>query len=152
MIFSCEAGASWPDGEKVLNYLKEVDHLGLTGEIRFDSDGFRTDVTLDLIEKVRGRFRKTATWSMESGVNYTMTSEEIGTQMIEKLANRTLRVVTTPVSCTWCPKIFSKFHHFRQHWQGHILGHPVFILLSILVAHFFHKHFFLGAKTSLNYE
>ena len=31
------------------------------------------------------------------GVNYTMTSEEIVTQMNEKLANRTLRVVTTPV-------------------------------------------------------
>ena len=98
VLLSCEAGASWPDGEKVLNYLKEVDHLGVTGEIRFDSDGFRTDVQLDLIEKVRGRFRKTATWTPEAGVNYTMTSEEIGTQMIEKLANRTLRVVTTPVS------------------------------------------------------
>ena len=126
MIFSCEAGASWPDGEKVLNYLKEVDHLGLTGEIRFDSDGFRTDVALDLIEKVRGRFRKTATWTMESGVNYTMTSEEIGTQMIEKLANRTLRVVTTPVSCIHC------------------------VIYSC--GPLFSPAFFWGAKTSLNYE
>ena len=33
-------------------------------------------------------------------MNYTLTSEEIGTQMIEKLANRTLRVVTTPVCTT----------------------------------------------------
>jgi len=96
MSLSCTAQATWPDGEKVLNYLKDVDHLGLTGEIRFDSDGFRTDIQLDLIEKIRGRFRKTATWSPETGVNYTLTSEEIGTQMIEKLANRTLRVVTTP--------------------------------------------------------
>ena len=47
---SCTAQATWPDGEKVLNYLKDVDHLGLTGEIRFDSDGFRTDIQLDLIE------------------------------------------------------------------------------------------------------
>ena len=84
----------------MLSYLKEVDHLGLTGEIRFDSDGFRTEVQLDLIEKVRGRFRKTATWTPEAGVNYTMTAEEIGIQLIEKLANRTLRVVTTVVSCS----------------------------------------------------
>ena len=82
----------------MLSYLKEVDHLGLTGEIRFDSEGFRTEVQLDLIEKVRGRFRKTATWTAEAGVNYTMTAEEIGIQLIEKLANRTLRVVTTVVS------------------------------------------------------
>ena len=65
----------------MLSYLKEVDHLGLTGEIRFDSEGFRTEVQLDLIEKVRGRFRKTATWTAEAGVNYTMTAEEI----LEKL-------------------------------------------------------------------
>ena len=95
--FSCDAGASWPDGEKLLNYLKEVDHVGLTGEIRFDSEGFRTDVQLDLIEKMRGRFKKTATWTPENGVNYTMTTEEIGTRLIEKLANRTLRVTTTTV-------------------------------------------------------
>ena len=47
---SCTAQATWPDGEKVLSYLKDVDHLGLTGEIRFDSEGFRTDIQLDLIE------------------------------------------------------------------------------------------------------
>ena len=98
MFFSCDAGASWPDGEKLLNYLKEVDHVGVTGEIRFDKEGFRTDVQLDLIEKMRGRFRKTATWTPEMGVNYTMTTEEIGTHLIEKLANRTLRVTTTTVS------------------------------------------------------
>ena len=100
--FSCAAGASWPDGEKVLSYLKEVDNLGLTGEIRLDSEGFRTEVQLDLIEKVRGRFRKTATWTPEAGVNYTMNAEEIGIRLIEKLANRTLRVVTTVVSRTHC--------------------------------------------------
>ena len=100
--FSCKAQATWPDGEKVLSYLKDVDHLGLTGEIRFDTEGFRTEIQLDLIEKVRGRFRKTATWTPENGVNYTLTSEEIGAQMIEKLANRTLRVVTTPVSERLC--------------------------------------------------
>ena len=98
LLFSCDAGASWPDGEKLLNYLKEVDHVGVTGEIRFDKEGFRTDVQLDLIEKMRGRFRKTATWTPEMGVNYTMTTEEIGTHLIEKLANRTLRVTTTTVS------------------------------------------------------
>ena len=40
------------------------------------------------------------------GVNYTMTSEEIVTQMNEKLANRTLRVVTTPVKYFQNRKLF----------------------------------------------
>eukprot|EP00090_Calanus_glacialis_P018188 TRINITY_DN28216_c0_g1_i1.p1 TRINITY_DN28216_c0_g1~~TRINITY_DN28216_c0_g1_i1.p1 ORF type:complete len:919 (-),score=157.38 TRINITY_DN28216_c0_g1_i1:468-3224(-) len=98
MALSCDAAGSWPDGEKVLSYLKEVDHMGLSGEIRFDADGFRTDFQLDLMEKYRGRLRKTGIWNLEAGINYTMTASEIGTQMIEKLANKTLRVVTTPNS------------------------------------------------------
>ena len=97
MALSCDAAGSWPDGEKVLSYLKEVDHMGLSGEIRFDAEGFRTDFQLDLMEKYRGRLRKTGIWNLEAGINYTMTASEIGTQMIEKLANKTLRVVTTPV-------------------------------------------------------
>ena len=53
------------------------------------------------MEKVRGRLKKTGIWNVEAGVNYTLTSEEIGTQISEKLANKTLRVVTTPVpSCS----------------------------------------------------
>ena len=40
---------------EVLGYLKEVEHMGLTGEIKFDAEGFRTDFKLDLIEKIRYR-------------------------------------------------------------------------------------------------
>ena len=36
----------------------QVDTLGLTGEIRFDTEGFRTDIQLDLIEKVGRRRRR----------------------------------------------------------------------------------------------
>ena len=68
---------------------------------RFDKQGFRTEFQLDLMEKVRGRLKKTGIWNVDAGVNYTLTSEEIGTQISEKLANKTLRVVTTPVpSCS----------------------------------------------------
>ena len=53
-VSSCQHTKTvWADGEKVLNYLHQVDTLGLTGEIRFDEQGFRTDIQLDLIEKVR---------------------------------------------------------------------------------------------------
>ena len=55
-VSSCQHTKTvWADGEKVLNYLHQVDTLGLTGEIRFDEQGFRTDIQLDLIEKVRRR-------------------------------------------------------------------------------------------------
>ena len=50
---SCDEPVPWSDGEKVLSYLKEVEQVGLTGEIKFDADGYRTDFQLDLMEKVR---------------------------------------------------------------------------------------------------
>ena len=58
-VSSCQHTKTvWADGEKVLNYLHQVDTLGLTGEIRFDTEGFRTDIQLDLIEKVGRRRRR----------------------------------------------------------------------------------------------
>ena len=102
MPLSCDAVASWPDGEKVLGYLKEVEYMGLSGEIKFDGEGFRTDFQLDLMEKFRGRLQKTGIWNLEAGINYTMSAAEIGTQMTEKLANKTLRVVTVTVNRFLC--------------------------------------------------
>lgn len=64
------------------------------------------------MEKVRGRVEKTANWSPEVGVNYTLTTTEVGTQMVEKLANKTLRVVTTPVSS--CNESFLCCKHIRK--------------------------------------
>jgi hypothetical protein len=37
----------------MLSYLREVELFGLTGEIKFDADGLRTDFQLDLMEKHR---------------------------------------------------------------------------------------------------
>ena len=60
---SCDAGVPWDDGNKVLSYIKEVEYFGLTGEIVFDEDGFRTHFTLDLMEKFHNRMKKTAIWT-----------------------------------------------------------------------------------------
>ncbi|XP_023349086.1 glutamate receptor ionotropic, kainate 2 isoform X2 [Eurytemora carolleeae] len=91
---SCEQPGPWADGEKVLSYLKEVDHLGLTGEIKFDADGYRTDFQLELMEKMRSRTKKTGIWTAQGGVNYTLTATEIEGQMVEKLQNKTLKITT----------------------------------------------------------
>jgi len=92
---SCDAGVPWDDGNKVLSYIKEVEYFGLTGEITFDEDGFRTHFMLDLMEKFHNRMKKTAIWTEKGGVNYTLTASEMVGQRIEKLANKTLMVTTT---------------------------------------------------------
>jgi len=92
---SCDDGQAWEDGEKVLGYIKEVEYVGLTGEIKFDSEGFRRKFPLDLMEKVRNRLKKTAIWTEAGGVNYTLTATEMIGQAVMKLQNKTLRIVTT---------------------------------------------------------
>ena len=52
-VLSCEEPRPWADGEKILGYLREVEHVGLTGEIKFDDEGYRTHFNLELLEKLR---------------------------------------------------------------------------------------------------
>jgi len=92
---SCMEAVPWEDGEKVLSYIKDVEHFGLTGEIKFDADGFRTNFHLDLMEKYHNRMRKSAIWTEKGGVNYTLTANEMISFKLEKLANKTLRIHTT---------------------------------------------------------
>ena len=40
--------------------------------------------------------RKTANWDTDIGLNFTLSEFEVNNMMVEKLANKTMRVVTTP--------------------------------------------------------
>merc|ERR1719410_2589432 len=103
---SCDRPMPWDDGEKVLGYVKEVEYTGLTGEIKFDADGFRTHFPLDLMEKFHNRLKKTAVWTEKGGVNYTLTATEMIGQAVMKLQNKTLRVTTTTTDPYVMHKIF----------------------------------------------
>merc|ERR1719410_2684181 len=103
---SCDRPMPWDDGEKVLGYVKEVEFTGLTGEIKFDADGFRSNFPLDLMEKFHNRLKKTAIWTEKGGVNYTLTATEMIGQAVMKLQNKTLRVTTTSTDPYVMHKIF----------------------------------------------
>jgi hypothetical protein len=51
--------------------LPKVEYHGLSGEMHFDVNGFRTDFKLELLEKQRDHLVKTGIWTQEVGVNYT---------------------------------------------------------------------------------
>lgn len=67
---------------------------GLTGVIKFDHQGFRSDFTLDIIELNREGLKKIGTWNSTEGVNFTRTYREVYTQIVEIIQNKTF-VVTT---------------------------------------------------------
>ncbi|KAH0820074.1 hypothetical protein GEV33_002720 [Tenebrio molitor] len=91
---SCDAVDTWPHGYSLINYMKIVEMRGLTGVIKFDHQGFRSDFVLDIIELSKEGLKKIGTWNSTEGVNFTRTYGEAYTQIVEIIQNKTF-VVTT---------------------------------------------------------
>lgn len=71
---------------------------GLTGVIKFDHQGFRSDFVLDVIELSREGLKKIGVWNSTAGVNFTRTYGEAYTQIVEIIQNKTFVVTTILVS------------------------------------------------------
>lgn len=58
----------WEHGDKITRYMRKVELEGLTGEIRFNDDGRRTNYTLHVVEMtVNSAMIKVAEWTEGSG-------------------------------------------------------------------------------------
>ncbi len=55
---SCEGQESWQHGNSLVNYMKWLEMEGLTGRIRFDSLGRRSDFELDIVELKKSGLEK----------------------------------------------------------------------------------------------
>jgi ionotropic glutamate receptor len=83
----------------------QVEMRGLTGVIKFDHQGFRSDFVLDIIELSKEGLKKIGTWNSTEGVNFTRTYGEAYTQIVEIIQNKTFVVTTILVSAKifrWC--------------------------------------------------
>ncbi|PNF30864.1 Glutamate receptor ionotropic, kainate 2 [Cryptotermes secundus] len=98
---SCDAVDTWPHGYSLINYMKIVEMQGLTGVIKFDNQGFRSNFVLDIVELSKDGLKKIGTWNSTEGVNFTRTYGEAYTQIVESLQNKTF-VVTTILSSPYC--------------------------------------------------
>ncbi|XP_039289562.1 glutamate receptor ionotropic, kainate 2 isoform X1 [Nilaparvata lugens] len=98
---SCDALDTWPHGYSLINYMKIVEMRGLTGVIKFDNQGFRSNFVLDIVELNKEGLSKIGTWNSSEGVNFTRTYGEVYTQIVESLQNKTF-IVTTILSSPYC--------------------------------------------------
>ena len=71
---------------------------GLTGVIKFDHEGFRSNFELDVVELNKDGLKKIGTWNSTEGINFTRGYSEVLTQIVESLQNRTFVVTTILVS------------------------------------------------------
>ena len=74
---------------------------GLSGPIRFDSLGFRSDFNLDIVELKKEGLAKVGVWNRGAGANFTRNFTEAYSDIIESLHNKTL-VVTTILVSVYC--------------------------------------------------
>ncbi|XP_068243537.1 glutamate receptor ionotropic, kainate 2-like isoform X3 [Palaemon carinicauda] len=119
----CESGQTWRHGNSLINYMKwysprpyggnprpvspwppspysnmsrypYYDRLdGLTGLIKFNTEGFRSDFQLDIVEvDVKEGLKKVGTWTQVGGANYTRSWAEAVETVETNLHNKTLRV------------------------------------------------------------
>lgn len=67
----------------------------MTGRVVFDGDGHRTDFYLEVLELNKEGFKKIAILDPSTmSISYTRTSEEIKSQVIQSLQNKTVIVAS----------------------------------------------------------
>ncbi|XP_012273725.1 glutamate receptor ionotropic, kainate 2 isoform X1 [Orussus abietinus] len=100
---SCDSNENtWSHGYSLINYMKVVEMIGLTGIIKFDHEGFRSDFVLDIIElNSKEGLKKIGIWNSTDGVNFTRSYGDVYTQIVESLQNKTF-IVTTILSSPYC--------------------------------------------------
>lgn len=76
----------------LINFQK-TEH-GITGQIVFNDEGQRTHFYLEVTELSKDGFKRIGIWDPVTGVNYTRSSGEAYTQVIESLQNKTFLVAS----------------------------------------------------------
>ncbi|XP_062125741.1 glutamate receptor ionotropic, kainate 2 isoform X1 [Drosophila sulfurigaster albostrigata] len=92
---SCADDSTWDKGYTFVNYMKQLTLNGLTGTIRFDNEGLRTDFQLEVIELSVSGLLPIGQWSTENGfeMNRPAATHTLEPDM-RSLMNKSFVVVT----------------------------------------------------------
>ncbi|XP_034829301.1 glutamate receptor ionotropic, kainate 2-like [Maniola hyperantus] len=64
---TCDSDESWTFGSTLINHVRTMELDGLTGMIKFDEEGFRSEVEVDVLEVMAHGFEKIGSWTAEDG-------------------------------------------------------------------------------------
>ncbi|KAH8358943.1 hypothetical protein KR093_003431, partial [Drosophila rubida] len=95
MQLSCGDNSAWDKGYTLVNYMKTLTLNGLSGAIRFDYEGLRTDFQLEVIELSVSGMQPVGQWSSEGGfeMNRPAATHTLEPDM-RSLMNKSFVVVT----------------------------------------------------------
>lgn len=67
---------------------------GITGRMIFDDEGRRTHFYLEITEMSKNGFKIIGNWDPDHGVTYTRSADEVMSQVVESLQNKTVVVAS----------------------------------------------------------
>ncbi|KAL1478838.1 hypothetical protein MTO96_052344, partial [Rhipicephalus appendiculatus] len=91
---SCETEEPWSQGNSFVKYMRMINIQGLTGNIRFNPNGHRTDMRLTVMEITHNGLREAGEWTMHGGINITTNYSRQLEEARLHLMNKTLIVTT----------------------------------------------------------
>lgn len=72
----------------------QVEIEGLSGLIKFDNQGFRTNVQFDIITLREDGLKTIGTWNSTIGLNFSQTYTETYTEIVESLQSKHFIITT----------------------------------------------------------
>ncbi|XP_015522024.2 glutamate receptor ionotropic, kainate 2 [Neodiprion lecontei] len=89
----CHNVTSWEHGSSLMNIMRSIETAGLTGLIKFDSSGYRSNFHLDVVSLESDGMRKIGSWNKMEGMSY-IPKPLLPEQIIEiSLRNKTFLVL-----------------------------------------------------------
>ncbi|KAG8227033.1 hypothetical protein J437_LFUL013820, partial [Ladona fulva] len=67
----CNKEGNWEHGLSLINFMRVDEVKGLSGVIRFDNQGFRTNFVLNIVELTEDHLIQVGTWNSTEGLNIT---------------------------------------------------------------------------------
>ena len=95
---SCDGQETWQHGNSLVNYMKLVEIHGLTGLVKFDQYGLRTDFSLDIVELHKSGLEKVGTWHDRFGIEFDRLTSLKSSEPKKTIENKTIVVTTIKVS------------------------------------------------------
>lgn len=124
---SCETEEPWSQGNSFVKYMRMINVQGLTGNIRFNPNGHRTDMKLSILEITHNGFREAGEWTMHGGINITTNYSRQLEEARLHLMNKTL-IVTTLVQA---PYTMLKENHAELEGNDKYEGYCIDLLEEI---------------------
>ncbi|XP_055852904.1 glutamate receptor ionotropic, kainate 2-like [Episyrphus balteatus] len=92
---NCNDDSSWDKGYTLINYMKSLSISGISGELKFDNEGLRTDFQLETIELTSSGLSKIGTWSSQEGFSMNRKPPPQALEVDQRsLVNKTFVVIT----------------------------------------------------------